>query len=81
MVRLFTGGFKDNLSAEESVITIGVPQWSILEPLSFIISINDTALSSELFEFITYANDTTLTSTLNNCGSPDDRTKSNNINI
>ena len=39
------------------------------------------ALSSDLFEFITHADDTTLTSTLNNVDSPDDRTKSNNINI
>ena len=46
-------------------ITTGIPQGSILGPLLFIIYMNDFTQASKMFNFIIYADDTTLSITLN----------------
>ena len=56
--------FKSIVSTQSRIIT-GVPQGSILGPLLFIIYINDISEASTLFNFIIYADDTALSSTLN----------------
>ncbi len=51
----------DGTKSKLLTISTGVPQGSILGPLLFI---NDIANSSNLFDFIIYADDTTLLTTL-----------------
>ena len=52
-------------------LTTGVPQGSILGPLLFILYVNDMKLASDVFHFISYADDSTLfvnISTFHNIG-------------
>ncbi len=54
----------DDSKSDMLNITTGVPWGSILRPLLFIIYMNDIAHSSKMFDFIIYADDTTLSTTI-----------------
>ena len=54
----------DKTNSDMYHIFTGVPQWSILDPLPFIIYINNLCNASKLFKMIIYADDSTLYSTL-----------------
>ena len=69
-----------NIKSEGNCITTGVQQGSILGPLLLLIYINDIALSSDMFQFVTYADDTTITSTLNTFKDQGGRIQNNKIN-
>ena len=69
----------ENNTSDTLLITTGVPQGSVLGPLLFIIYLNDIAKSSDIFDFICYADDTTLSSVLNYFGNS--QSFSDNINI
>jgi hypothetical protein len=54
----------DGTNSDMLHLSTGVPQGSILGPLLFIIYINDIAHASKLFNFTIYADDNTLSTTL-----------------
>ena len=58
----------DDVSSSMLSINTGVPQGSIVEPLLFNILINDIVMSSDSFNFILYADDTTLNATVESFG-------------
>ena len=55
----------ENVKSDSMIIKTGVPQGSILGPLLFVIYVNDISLASKFFTAIIYADDTSLSSTLN----------------
>ncbi len=50
----------DESNSDMLHLSTGVPQESILGPLLFIIYISDISNASKMFDFIIYADDTTL---------------------
>jgi len=60
----------ENTNSSFLPVKTGVPQGSILGPLLFIIYINDLHLATEAFHPIVYADDTTLSASLNSFNKP-----------
>ncbi len=54
----------DDSDSDMLNLTTRVPQGTILGPLLYIIYMNDIAQASKLFDFIIYADDTTLSTTI-----------------
>ena len=57
-----------NFKSQYHNISCGIPQGSVMGPLLFNIVINDLPSATKKFDFIMYADDTTLVSTLKNFG-------------
>ena len=51
----------NGITSDKKTVNIGVPQGSTLGPLLFLLYVNDMKNSSHLFDFIQFADDTTLT--------------------
>ena len=62
----------DNVKSSKHSTTCGIPQGSVLGPFLYNILINDITQASTKCDFIMYADDTTLASTLENFGSVND---------
>ncbi len=60
----------DGVQSSMLPISTGVPQGSILGPVLFILYINDFPNASRLFNFIMYADDTTLSCTIPRSATP-----------
>ncbi len=54
----------NDTNSDTLTLITGVPQGSILGPLLFIIYINDIVQASKCFDFIIYADDITLSTTI-----------------
>ncbi len=54
----------DDSDSDMLILTTGVPQGSIVGPLLFIIYTNDIVHASKHFDFIIYADDNILSSTI-----------------
>ncbi len=71
----------DDVQSEMVTVATDVPQGSILGPLLFILYLNDIADTSNLFNFTIYAENTTLSTTieviLNNINNGDVKSKIN----
>ena len=57
-----------NFKSQYHNISCGIPQGSVMGPLLFNIVINDLPSVTKSFDFVMYADDTTLVSTLENFG-------------
>ena len=59
----------DNIKSDKCSLSLGVPQGSILGPLLFTIYLNDIQSASTFFNYIQYADDTSLLNSIQNLDS------------